>query len=287
MGFYNDDHPNTRYPQQRARSAWGWTKPSGLVMVHTVESFIDRLGPDTGAENCANYIATRSDAGGYHELIDSDSFVQMSADGMMTWHTAAAKINGPGWGISAACRATDWDPDDDWTRRTIATMGARIRAFWERQGINPATAARWLTMEQAHRFEIGLCHHGVAQPADRSDAWVRHPQRARLDQMLLDAIGGTQQPAKEWDEMASKEEIKEAMREVLAEDSVKAGLATKTREEINGWLDAQRAAAGQPKGNGINLDDVVDHTAQRVMSSDQQPNIGDVLNEIRGNPTAP
>lgn len=68
-------------------------------------------------------------------------------------------------------------------------------------------------------------------------------------------------------------------------DALASDVARKVREEINGWLDAQRGPGKH--GNGKNLDDVIDAVSQRIMASDQHPNLGDVINEIRGNPTAP
>lgn len=192
-GYYLVDRPNPNYPQTRPRTAWGWTGPTGLVTVHTAEGALDRIAPDTGAENVAGFIATRTDPGGYHVLVDTDTTVDMAPDHLMTWHTAAYNLNGPGWGVSAACRSTEWDPDAGWTQAIIARMGAAIRAFWERNGHDPVTSARWLTHDQVRTAGgriVGLIQHGVIQPADRSDAWALHPRRVELDQMLVDAIRG-------------------------------------------------------------------------------------------------
>ena len=197
MGHYLLDHPNPNYPQTRPRTSWGWLRPTGLVTVHTAEGALDRIAPDTGAENVAGFIASRSDAGGYHVLVDTDSTIDMAPDDLMTWHTAAGNLNGPGWGISAACRSTEWDPDADWTRTIIGRMGAAIRAFWERQGHDPVASARWIPGRDvlaAGGRVVGLVHHGDVQPGDRSDAWALHPRRAELDQMLVDAITGTPAP---------------------------------------------------------------------------------------------
>ncbi len=191
MSYWLLDHPNVSYPQTRPRTAWGWDKPTGLVTVHTAEGALDRIAPDTGAENVAHYIATRGDPGGYHVLVDTDSTVDMAPDGLMTWHTAAYNLNGPGWGISAACRSAEWDPDAEWTKAIIGRMGAAICAFWVRQGLDPIKSARWLTHDQVRDSGgriVGLVHHGTVQPGDRSDAWALHPRRRDLDRMLIDAI---------------------------------------------------------------------------------------------------
>jgi len=197
-GYYLLDNPN-RTPQCRTPRR---SSLSGTVGVHTCESLMDDVGPDTGAENVASFIARRSDYGSYHVIVDSDSVVPMAPDSYETWHIAESDAYGKGmnwhsWGISAACQAATWDPDDDWTKRTITRMGAQIRAFWVRNGFNPddPRICRWLTRDEAKRHVPGLVLHGVVQPSDRSDAWARHPQRHRLDQMLIDAIrrGTTEQ----------------------------------------------------------------------------------------------
>lgn len=232
MGYYLLDHPNPNCPQTRHRSAWGWSAPTGLVTVHTAEGALDRITPDTGAENVANFIATRTDYGGYHVLVDTDSTIDMAPDDLMTWHTAAGNLNGPGWGISAACRSTEWDPDTDWTRTIIARMGTAIRAFWERQGHDPQQA-RWIPGRDvlaAGGRVVGLVHHGDVQPGDRSDAWATHPRRAELDQMLIDAITGATQPDNEEEElMGALDEIRQ---EFVNQD-------TRTRAVLLACFDAQ------------------------------------------------
>lgn len=162
---------------------------SGMVGVHTAEGVMDSVGIDTGAENVASFIVGRADYGSYHEIVDSDSFVRMAPDDYETWHIGADMHNWHSWGISAACRTVDWNPDSAWTKATIATMGERICAFWMRNGFDvEALAGRWLTRDEALRHLPGLIEHGVAQPGDRSDAWATRPDRATLRQMLTDAI---------------------------------------------------------------------------------------------------
>lgn len=167
---------------------------SGVVDVHTAESMIDRSAPYMGAENVANFIVGRCDYGSYHVLVEPDGPVYMAPDDAETWHVAATAANGYGnnshaWGISAACRATDWDPDDPWTQQTIDVMGREIAAFWTRNGFDElARNPRWITKGEADRMVPGLILHGDHQPWDRTDAWKNHPRRTELDEMLLAAI---------------------------------------------------------------------------------------------------
>lgn len=188
MGFYLFDHPPKR-SQGAPRTTWGFpSAPSGVVAVHDTEGVMDDQGDDWGAENTAAYIVSRSDPGSYHEIHDGDSVVVMAPDDWMTWNVAADSANGHNWGISAACRTRDWDPDAEWTQRVIASMGRSIAAFWRRNNIDIAKANRWITRDEANRRIPGLILHGTWQPGDRSDAWATHPRRAELDQMLVDAI---------------------------------------------------------------------------------------------------
>lgn len=204
-GFTLLDEPQTcgvaQYRRPRRQAV------SGCVDVHTAESVRDDVGPDTGAENVTGFILRRCDHGSYHVLVDRDSVVHLAPDDAETWHVAATAANGYGnnshaWGISAACSATDWDPNDPWTIETIDRMGAEIAAFWIRNGFEGlARNPRWISKEEADRQQPGLILHGTHQPWDRSDAWKYHPQRSVLDEMLLDAIrrhgGGTPNPPEE------------------------------------------------------------------------------------------
>lgn len=195
MSYFLVEHPNSVCPQ--------WRTPrraplSGTVGVHTCEGVMDDVGLDTGAENVASYISTRADYGSYHVIVDSDSTVDCVPDDYEAWHIAepdayGAGMNSHSWGVSAACRTVDWNPDDPWTQATILLMGQAIAAFWTRNGFDPLDPAicRFLTRDEAKRRTPGLVLHGVVQPGDRSDAWRDHPRRPELEAMLLDAIRGT------------------------------------------------------------------------------------------------
>lgn len=210
MGYVLLDRPNGiqqyRFPRRN--------EISGMVGVHTAESLMDEIGIDTGAESVADFIVRRTDYGSYHEIVDSDTTVQMAPDTYETWHIAADAHNWHSWGISAACAATEWDPDKWWTRQTINRMGARIAAFWSRRGFNVGQCARWLNRDQARAHMAGLVHHGVAQPEDRSDAWVNHPRRGDLDQMLIDAI--LRAVNGEDDDMANTDEVADKVVDKMA-----------------------------------------------------------------------
>jgi len=205
-----------------------------MVAVHTAEGAMDDVGIDTGGENVASFIAGRSDYGSYHVLCDSDSTVRMAPDDHETWHVGADMHNWHAWGISAACRTVDWSPTSAWTRATIRRMGAEIAAFWSRNGFDvDQLAGRWLTREQALRHEPGLIEHGVAQPADRTDAWANLPLRQTYRQMLTDAILAAHHGDDPYeDEMITEAQIEAAVRKVI--DGTVAEWERETRRQLRG-----------------------------------------------------
>jgi hypothetical protein len=167
---------------------------SGGVLIHTTESVMDNVGPDTGAENVAGFISRRSDYGSYHCIVDADSAVNLVPDSYVAYHCGASGYNGVTWGISFACRTTDLDPNAEWTRKAMRHAAEQIVGFWRRNGFDPAVANRFIPAIQT-QSTAGMSTHGEAQPADRSDAWTRHPQRAGLEALLrneINKVNGTQ-----------------------------------------------------------------------------------------------
>lgn len=179
MSTYLEDHRPRQTQFRRPRRA----KPSGLIVVHTAESVMDTVGPDTGAENVAAFIANRSDYGSYHTLVDSDSVVRLVP------YDAEAYGDGTGSNpfaihISFALAAADWPQ-----------MTPERRAAFLANGIKAAAhAARWLanehgvdvpaiqiTREASERRMAGFISHGARDPGRRSDPGAGFPWKAFLD----------------------------------------------------------------------------------------------------------
>lgn len=190
MGYYLLDNPPAT---QQFYSSRPWPI-SGGVLIHTTESIMDNVGPDTGAENVAGFISRRNDYGSYHCIVDSDSAVNLVPDSYVAYHCGASGYNSVTWGISFACRTTDLNPDSQWTKSAMARAAQEIVNFWTRNGFDPAIAARFIPALQT-QSSPGMSTHGEAQPGDRSDAWTRHPRRAELEALMLSEIrklgGGT------------------------------------------------------------------------------------------------
>lgn len=193
---YLDDHPPARDQFREPRRE----VISGVVGVHSTEGVMDDVGTDTGAENVSGFISRRTDAGSYHEPVDSDSYVSLVRDECEAYSIAVDGHNRHTWNVSFACRTVDLHPESAWTLLAMAIAGQRVRAFWDRNGFCPTCSARWLTPSQVAalrsrhetcphgRWAGGLVCHGTLQPADRTDAWARHPHRVALEQLLVAAI---------------------------------------------------------------------------------------------------
>jgi hypothetical protein len=187
MGYYLLDNPPRSpqfYPSRNST-------PTYAIGVHTSEG---STGPGS-ARNLARFISQRSDPGSYHAIVDSEETVVLVPPDYTTFSVAASGYNSRTWHICLAGRSADLSPDDANTQAMIARAGEAIRALWGFLGIDPAANAQWIGTDALNR--PGLFCHGDVQPWDRSDAWSRHPDRARLDQLLIDAITPTTPPEDE------------------------------------------------------------------------------------------
>jgi len=183
MGYYLIDNPPARRQFHPTR-VHRWTGGIGL---HTTESIIDLSPPDLGAENVARYISTRQEPGSYARIIDSDSTVFLVPDTFTTFSIGTPGFNSRTLNFALACRVTDLTLSHVWTRRSLQRLAVNCVQAWEDGGFDPIASARFISAPEALE-RPGLFHHGDAQPADRTDAWTRHPERVALNDYLLHAI---------------------------------------------------------------------------------------------------
>jgi len=196
MSFYLLDNPPATqqfYPSRNGTL-------SGGVVLHTTESPADRTPPDNGARNVAGFISRRSDPGSYHVIVDSQNIVPLLPASYTAFHVAANGYNSTTYGVSIAARTTDLSPDDPWTQAAVMNAARAMVSFWLSNGFDPLAAARWIAPADT-RTMPGVTTHGDAQPADRSDAWTRHPQRPALDALLISSIRQIVEPTPEEDDM--------------------------------------------------------------------------------------
>lgn len=162
MGFYlleNSPVNGTQWQQ--------WCYPrrgadfSGTIIMHTSESVLDVIGDDSGAEDVARFIANRTGSyGAYHDLVDSDSIVEMAPYDYETWQDS--ETNPWAVGISAACRTTDWATMSESKRegyyRNLAKCGAKVVRYGLTQGIE--IPLKRITGVEARNRVPGFCAHG-------------------------------------------------------------------------------------------------------------------------------
>ncbi len=178
MTYYLLENP----PKSRQFYTSRNTSPTWAVGVHTSEG---STGPGS-ARALAAFIARRSDPGSYAAIVDSEETVYLVPPDFTTFSVASAGYNSRTWHICLAGRSADLSPNDSNTQAMITRAGSAIRELWQSLGIDVNAAAQWVGTDALNR--VGLFCHGTVQPADRSDAWSRHPDRATFDQQLVNAI---------------------------------------------------------------------------------------------------
>jgi hypothetical protein len=192
MGFYLLDNP----PRSRQFYPTRTSAPTYAVGVHTSEG---PTGPGS-ARGLAGFIARRSDPGSYACIVDAEETIYMVPPEFTTFSVSASGYNSRTWHVCLAGRSADLSPDDPNTLAMIARAGLAIREMWNVQSI-PLSAAQWIGTDALTR--PGLFCHGDVQPWDRSDAWSLHPDRGRLDQLLVNAITPSSPVSKGSHEMIS------------------------------------------------------------------------------------
>lgn len=181
MSYYLLDNP----PKSRQFYTTRNTSPTWAVGVHTSEG---ATGPGS-ARALAAFIARRSDPGSYAVIVDSEETVYLVPPEYTSFSVAVSGYNSRTWHICLAGRSAELSPDDPNTRAMITRAGAAIRELWQSLGLDVNAAAQWVGTDALNR--VGLFCHGDVQSYDRSDAWSRHPDRAALDQQLVNAIRTT------------------------------------------------------------------------------------------------
>lgn len=161
MGFYMLDNPNPNTPQGVLPRRGTRGQLTGTAIIHTSESVLDRIGPDSTAEDCASFIGRRTDYGCYHTLVDSDSIIEMYPYEWETWQDS--ETNNWAVGLSVAIRASEWNtvPEDQKERlyRNIASAAADF-VIYMRVAHNIEVPRKRISGDAARAGEPGFCAHG-------------------------------------------------------------------------------------------------------------------------------
>lgn len=178
-------------------------KLRGVIVVHTAESVMDTVGPDTGAENVARFIVGRDTPGSYHDLVDYDSAMHLVDYDDEAWQDGTGS-NPWAIGLSFACRTTDWAAMHPAKRRAFLAQGARKAADAARHihaRTGKVVAARRITRADSEHGVTGFVAHGDRDPGRRTDPGTSSPHLFPWDEFLAlyriaaaDLLGGNQPP---------------------------------------------------------------------------------------------
>lgn len=175
--FLLDNPPKTPQFYSSRNTPW-----KGGIVIHTTEG----VGGDDSAENTAAYIARRTNPGSYHVITDLNSIVWLLPITYTAFGVAASGYNSTCVMVALAARSADLDMSNGYTPTEIDLMAQAIVQAWREGGFDPAAGLQFIG--EGVKNGQGLAHHGDVQPADRSDAWSRSPNRAEFDAYLLQRI---------------------------------------------------------------------------------------------------
>lgn len=181
------DHPPASPQFRRPRRE----KPSGVVVVHSAENVPDINPPDTGAEQVAGFIARRSDPGSYHDLVDSDSIVQLVPYDAEAFHDATGS-NRHAYSVSGAFRVSTWgDMPQSWRNAVVRNMAIAARGYaaWLEGNYGIVIPARRISREESEARIPGFISHAERDPANRTDPGPEFP----WDQFLAEFAGEQQE----------------------------------------------------------------------------------------------
>lgn len=167
MAVYLKDHPPVRRQYREPRRE----DPSGVIAVHTAENTPDWVAFDGGAEAVARFIQSRTDAGSYHTLADSDSRIRMVEFDDEAFHDATG-TNPHSFGISAATRADVWPlAPQAWRDGCVEQMaqGAAEYARWVKSNYSIVIPPDRITEDEARARVPGFVSHAQLDPGRRTD----------------------------------------------------------------------------------------------------------------------
>lgn len=174
-------------------------RPSGVVCVHTAENTPDYVAFDGGAEAVAGFISRRSDPGSYHDLVDSDSIVNLVPYHCEAYHDGTGS-NRHSYGVSAATRADVWlFAPVEWRNACVRNMAraAANYAAWLTAEYGIVIPARRITRSESEARMPGFISHAERDPVNRSDPGAGFP----WDQFLAEFAHLTSQGSVVEDDM--------------------------------------------------------------------------------------
>lgn len=164
---YLVSHPPVRSQYRTPRR----DPPSGVIVVHTAENTPDYVAFDGGAEAVARFIQSRTTAGSYHDLVDSDSVLQLVDYGAEAYHDGTGS-NRHALSVSVATRADVWPlAPKAWRDGAVenAARAAARQAAWIRAETGIVVPAVRITREESEQRVPGFISHAQRDPTRRTD----------------------------------------------------------------------------------------------------------------------
>lgn len=199
-GYYALDNPNPNATKKGYPGFWGYLTMNQVpraVTLHSTESFADLDGPDTGAENVANWFQTNDTFALYHTLVDYDSILKVVPAGLdgTVVHTAfhAAGYNSFTLGVSMALRADSWPTlPEHYKTQVLRNAAKETAALLVRHNLPPILR----TKAEIDAGAKGVTGHGILDPGYRSDPGAQFPW-PRFMQYVLEymKLGGDLAPS--------------------------------------------------------------------------------------------
>lgn len=203
MAAYLVDNPPVRSQYRSPRRA----DPSGVVVAHTAENTPDFVAFDGGAEAVAKFIRTRTDPGSYHDLVDSDSAINLVEYDDEAFHDGTGS-NPHSYGVSGATRADVWPlAPQAWRDGCIYQMAAAAAryAVWLRARSGIIIPARRITRTESDNRVPGFISHEERDPGRRSDPGAQFPWAqflATFDRLNAKDAGSVPKPTEGTADMA-------------------------------------------------------------------------------------
>lgn len=275
MGFFLLDNPNPYTPQWVYPRRGSRGKLTGTCIVHTAENMIDLIGPDSAAEDVANFIRRRADYGCYHTLVDSDSIMELVPYEYETWQDS--ETNNWAVGISAAVRADGWNTIPLARRlkiyRNLAWAAADFVKYM-RDAYNIRVPFKRISGAQARAGMPGFCAHGDSGIA-RTDPGVQFDWtlffRYAVEELAKMDGAKPIEPIKETDDMSVKSPEFQVVPPKDKVPALKKGIGWYLKKE-NMTGNANLAASGPGhyvaevfiQGSGLNVGEELEVTCMLV-----------------------
>lgn len=210
--------------------------PTQLIVLHSMECPLANGYAHSVTKWALPSLAAGGPEASWHRSYGPDARVYFIPDELGAWHASEANPLSIGLeqtGYASYTRAQWTTPDG---LRMLDTVAYDVAAICKRDGIPPvmlSTAQVRAVLDSGNRSIKGICYHRQIDPETRTDPGNGYP--ADLVVAGVKKYLGTTPPTKDWFDMATLQNLK---------DAVMAGWAYKGTGSKDAWQILRDAAAG-------------------------------------------